>query len=169
MNPLPSLPRHRIAPHGEESDGGNGGCLGTKGVFAERERSRAAMEGMSTVTMPSSATFASGSAQLTPEGKELIDTIWEVLSKYPDRDIFIEGHTDSIPIGPALAERYPSNWALSAARAVSVLQYVLSKHQTESGRLGAVGFGEYRPIATNSTVEGRSLNRRVVIAVRPRE
>ena len=128
-----------------------------------------AMEGMSTVTMPSSATFGSGSATLTAEGKELIDTIWEVLSRYPDRDIFIEGHTDSIPIGPALAERYPSNWALSAARAVSVLQYVLSNHQTESGRLGAVGFGEFRPVATNSTVEGRSLNRRVVIAVRPRK
>jgi chemotaxis protein MotB len=126
------------------------------------------MEGMSTITMPSGATFASGSANLTAEGKEIIDTIWEVLSKSPDRDIFIEGHTDSIPIGPVLARRYPSNWALSAARAVSVLQYVMSKYEAEAGRLGAVGFGEYRPVATNSTEEGRTLNRRVVVAVRPR-
>jgi len=126
------------------------------------------MEGMSTITMPSGATFASGSATLTPGGKEIIDTIWEVLSRYPDRDIFIEGHTDSIPIGPVLAERYPSNWALSAARAVSVLQYVLTQYEAEAGRLGAVGYGEYRPVATNSTEEGRTLNRRVVVSVRPR-
>lgn len=128
-----------------------------------------AMEGMSKVTMPSGATFGSGSANLTAEGKSIIDTIWEVLSQYPDRDIFIEGHTDSIPIGPALAEHFPTNWALSSARAVSVLQYVLSKYAAEAGRLGAVGFGEYRPVATNSTEEGRSLNRRVVISVRPKE
>ncbi|MCH7547952.1 MAG: OmpA family protein [Candidatus Krumholzibacteriota bacterium] len=128
-----------------------------------------AMEGMSKVTMPSGATFGSGSANLTAEGKSIIDTIWEVLSQYPDRDIFIEGHTDSIPIGAELAEHFPTNWALSSARAVSVLQYVLSKYAAEAGRLGAVGFGEYRPVATNSTEEGRSLNRRVVISVRPRE
>ena len=126
------------------------------------------MEGMSTITMPSGATFASGSATLTPGGKEIIDTIWEVLSKYPDRDIFIEGHTDSIPIGPVLAERYPTNWALSVARAVSVLQYVLSQYEAEAGRLGAVGYGEYRPVDTNSTEEGRTRNRRVVVSVRPR-
>ena len=126
------------------------------------------MEGMSTITMPSGATFASGSATLTPEGKEIIDTIWEVLSKYPDRDIFIEGHTDSIPIGPELAKRYPTNWALSTARAVSVLQYVLSQYEAEAGRLGAVGYGEHRPVATNSTEEGRTLNRRVVVSVRPK-
>jgi chemotaxis protein MotB len=126
------------------------------------------IEGMSTITMPSGATFASGSATLTAEGKEIIDTIWEVLSKYPDRDIFIEGHTDSIPIGPVLAQRYPTNWALSSARAVSVLQYVLSKYEAEAGRLGAVGYGEHRPVATNSTEEGRARNRRVVVSVRPR-
>jgi len=128
-----------------------------------------AIEGLSTVTMPSGATFGSGSANLTAEGREIIDTIWEVLSQYPDRDIFIEGHTDSLPIGPRLAERFPSNWALSSARAVSVLQYVLTKYEAESGRLGAVGFGEFRPVATNSTEEGRAQNRRVVIAVRPRD
>ena len=126
------------------------------------------MEGMSTITMPSGATFASGSATLTAEGKEIIDTIWEVLSKYPDRDIFIEGHTDSIPIGPVLAERFPSNWALSVARAVSVLQYVLTQYEAEAGRLGAVGYGEYRPVDTNSTEEGQARNRRVVVSVRPK-
>ena len=118
--------------------------------------------------MPSGATFGSGSATLTDEGKEIIDTIWEVLSKYPDRDIFIEGHTDSIPIGPVLAKRYPTNWALSVARAVSVLQYVLSQYEAEAGRLGAVGYGEHRSVATNSTEEGRTLNRRVVVSVRPK-
>jgi chemotaxis protein MotB len=119
--------------------------------------------------MPSAATFASGSTELTDEGKAIIDTIWSVLTKYPDRDIFIEGHTDSIPIGPVLRQRYDSNWALSAARAVAVLQYVLSKYEAEAIRLGAVGYGEFRPVADNSTEEGRTLNRRCVISVRPRE
>lgn len=125
-------------------------------------------EGMSSITMPNAATFGSGSTQLTAEGKAIIDTVWTVLVKYQDRDIFIEGHTDSIPIGAGLRDRFSSNWALSAARAVSVLQYVLSNYEAEGPRLAAVGFGEYRPIASNSTEEGRALNRRVVISVRPR-
>ncbi|MDH3215062.1 MAG: OmpA family protein [Candidatus Krumholzibacteria bacterium] len=125
-------------------------------------------EGLSTITMPSAATFASGSTSLTTEGKAIIDTIWSVLSRYPDRDIFVEGHTDSVPIGPQLRQRYESNWELSAARAVAVLRYVLSSHETEYGRLAAVGYGEHRPIASNSNEEGRTLNRRVVISVRPR-
>ena len=124
-------------------------------------------EGMSTITMPNTVTFGSGSTELIPEGKAIIDTIWTVLVKYPDRDIFIEGHTDSIPIGPGLRDRFSSNWALSAARAVAVLQYVLSNHATEATRLAAVGYGEYQPIASNSTEEGRAQNRRVVISVRP--
>jgi chemotaxis protein MotB len=124
--------------------------------------------GMSTITMPNAATFGSGSTALTAEGKAIIDTVWTVLSRYPDRDIFIEGHTDSIPIGPGLRDRFSSNWALSAARAVSVLQYVLQTHNTEGPRLAAVGYGEYQPVATNSTEEGRALNRRVVISVRPK-
>lgn len=126
-------------------------------------------EGMSTITMPSGATFASGSTELTPEGKEIIDKIWSVLSNYPDRDIFIEGHTDSIPIGPVLRQRFETNWELSAARACAVLQYVLTTDEAEATRLAAVGYGEHRPIESNSTEEGRTLNRRVVISVRPRK
>lgn len=126
-------------------------------------------EGMSTITMPNAMTFASGSAKLTDEGKAIIDTIWTVLSRYPDRDVFIEGHTDSIPIGPGLQDRFDSNWELSSLRAVAVLRYVLSHYEAEAGRLAAVGFGEYRPVATNSSEEGRSSNRRVVISVRPRK
>jgi chemotaxis protein MotB len=124
-------------------------------------------EGMSTITMPNAATFGSGSTQLTAEGKAIIDTVWTVLVRYPDRDIFIEGHTDSIPIGGGLRERFASNWELSAARATAVLQYVLSKHAAEARRLAAVGYGEFRPITPNATEEGRTMNRRVVISVRP--
>jgi chemotaxis protein MotB len=124
-------------------------------------------EGMSTITMPNAATFGSGSTELTAEGKAIIDTIWTVLVKYPDRDIFIEGHTDSIPIGVGLRDRFASNWELSAARATAVLQYVLSKRAAEATRLAAVGYGEFRPIASNANEQGRVLNRRVVISVRP--
>lgn len=123
--------------------------------------------GMSTITMPNAATFGSGSTELTAEGKAIIDTIWTVLVMYPERDILVEGHTDSIPIGPVLRERFASNWELSAARAVAVLQYVLSNHAAEAHRLAAVGYGEYQPIASNETEETRARNRRVIISVRP--
>lgn len=124
-------------------------------------------EGLSTITMPDAATFASGSADLTAEGKAIIDTVWSVLIKFPNRDIFIEGHTDSLPIGPELRKRFKSNWELSTGRALEVLQYVLSKHEAEATRLAAVGFGEHRPVADNSSEEGRAQNRRVIISIRP--
>ncbi|MFH1754978.1 MAG: OmpA family protein [Candidatus Latescibacterota bacterium] len=124
-------------------------------------------EGLSTITMPNAATFASGSTNLTAEGKAIIDTVWSVLIKFPNRDVFIEGHTDSMPIGPELRKRFKSNWELSAGRALEVLQYVLSKHEAEATRLAAVGFGEFRPVADNASEEGRAQNRRVIISIRP--
>ncbi len=122
-------------------------------------------EGMATVTMPNTATFASGSTQLTTEGREIIDKVWGVLAKYPERKVMIEGHTDNVPIAGGFTDQFSSNWELSAARALAVLHYVREKHNSDPERLAAVGCGEHRPVANNSSEDGRAMNRRVVIVI----
>ena len=117
------------------------------------------------ITMPNAVTFASGSADLTDQGKTIIAKVWEVLSRYPERRILVEGHTDNVPIAPEYRDRFATNWELSAARALAVVHYVREEFNTPPGRLAAVGCGEYQPVADNSTMEGKASNRRVVIVV----
>jgi chemotaxis protein MotB len=113
-------------------------------------------------------TFRTASDELTREGKDIIDQIWGVIERYPDREILIEGHTDSRPIAPSWRDHFRTNWELSSARAHSVLHYVRGKYNVDPARIGAVGYGEHRPIASNDTADGRKINRRVVITVGPR-
>ena len=122
-------------------------------------------EGMMEITLDGEVTFASGSTRLTAEGKDILTRIWDVLQNYPGRDILIEGHTDNVQIAPQWQYRFRSNWELSSARANAVLHYVLDKYGTDANRVCAVGYGEYRPIASNETEDGRRMNRRVVITV----
>lgn len=122
-------------------------------------------EGMTAITLPNAVLFATGSVKLTPDGKKAIDEIWKVLSKYPDRKVQIQGHTDNIPIAKKFEGKYKSNWELSSARAHTVLHYVMTKPDAKPKRLAAVGYGEFQPIADNTTKLGRAKNRRVVIAV----
>lgn len=126
-------------------------------------------EGLSKITLPEAVTFASGSNRLTKEAKEILDKIWGVLTNYPEYRILIEGHTDNVPIAEKYKNKYKSNWELSSARAHSVLHYLRAKYETEPERLTAVGYGEYQPIASNETEEGKAKNRRVVIAVRDKK
>ena len=104
--------------------------------------------------------FASGVAQLEPTAKTTIQQIADIIKPFPNT-VRVEGHTDNRPIMTAV---FPSNWELSAARAANVVQLFT---QTGVGRerLMVVGFGENRPVADNSTVEGRNANRRVIIVV----
>ena len=122
-------------------------------------------DNQSMITLPNRVTFDSGSARLTPEGKAIIDVVWGVLSRYPDRQILVEGHTDNVPIAPEYRSKYPSNWELSAARALAVVHHVQERFETDPKRLAAVGCGKYRPVSDNSTEEGRADNRRVVVVV----
>jgi chemotaxis protein MotB len=122
-------------------------------------------DNQSMITLPNRVTFDSGSASLTPEGMAIIDAVWGVLSRYPDRQILVEGHTDNVPIAAEYRSKYPSNWELSAARALAVVHHVQSRFKTDPKRLAAVGCGKYRPIADNNTEEGRADNRRVVVVV----
>jgi chemotaxis protein MotB len=85
-----------------------------------------------------------------------------------DKAIRIEGHTDAIPISGSLAQRYPTNWELSAARAINVARY-LQKEAINPALLSAAGFGEFKPVADNATVEGRAKNRRIEIVLVPKD
>jgi chemotaxis protein MotB len=109
--------------------------------------------------------FDSGKAALRPEVLPIIEQIAGLL-KPLDRELRIEGHTDDVPIQTAI---YPSNWELSAARATYVIKYLTEKLGFSPQRLSAVGYGEFRPIASNATEEGRARNRRVDIVVLARQ
>lgn len=122
-------------------------------------------DGLTHITLEGAATFGVANADLTREGREIIDQVWTVLQNYPDRRILIEGHADNRPISSSYRHVFKSNWELSSARAHSVLHYVENKFQPEPDRLAAVGYGEYMPVADNTTAEGRASNRRVVITV----
>lgn len=102
--------------------------------------------------------FSSGGADLKNEPKEVLDKLAGFFTKYPYK-VKIQGHTDSVPINSA---KFPSNWELSASRAVSVARYFQGKGIPPE-QIEATGYGEHRPIADNATVEGREKNRRVEI------
>jgi chemotaxis protein MotB len=102
--------------------------------------------------------FDSGRANLKPATQKVLNTLAIFIKKVP-YPLRIEGHTDSIPIAN---ERFPSNWELSATRAVAVARYFQSRGVIPQ-RMEAVGYGEFQPLATNATPEGRSKNRRVEI------
>lgn len=105
--------------------------------------------------------FPVGSADIAPEIVPMLERIARMLAA-TDFPVRIEGHTDNLPIHNA---HFPSNWELSTARAVNVLRFFLDLGRIPAGRLTAVGFGEFQPLAANDRPEGRSLNRRVEIIV----
>jgi chemotaxis protein MotB len=109
--------------------------------------------------------FDSGRAVLRSEVLPIIEQIAAIL-KTLDREIRIEGHTDDVPIQTTA---YPSNWELSAARSTYVIKYLMEKFGFSPQRLSAVGYGEFRPIASNATEDGKARNRRVDIVVLARK
>jgi chemotaxis protein MotB len=115
--------------------------------------------------LPHDVLFQSGSASLKPEGSELVKELVIELEKQPYQ-IAVLGFTDNVPVGAAVAERYPSNWELSGARAASVVR-VLESEGIPTNQLVAVARGETGPIASNDTPEGRAQNRRIDVRIRP--
>ncbi len=107
--------------------------------------------------------FPSGAAELNERGLEVLARVAQSLASIPDRLVRVEGHTDSTPIG-ANAERFPTNWELSTARATTVVRF-LQDHGVSGDRLAAVGYGEHHPVADNRTALGRRRNRRIEIIV----
>ncbi len=102
--------------------------------------------------------FKSGGAELKNEPKGVLEKLSGFFTKFPYQ-VRVQGHTDSIPIN---SPKFPSNWELSASRAVSVARYFQSLGMPPE-QIEATGFGEHRPLADNATAEGRAKNRRVEI------
>jgi chemotaxis protein MotB len=109
--------------------------------------------------------FASGSAELNDAGRSVVRKVAKRLKDVP-HTVEVRGHTDSVPIRGALAQRYPSNWELAGARASQVVRYLVERG-VEPQRLLSVSHGEYEPIAPNDTPEGRQKNRRIGITLEP--
>ncbi len=104
--------------------------------------------------------FASGSAKIQPQSIPVLEAISRILAAFPN-DLRVEGFTDNVAIKSTV---YPSNWELSAARASSVVR-LFSIHGVEPERMAAIGYGEFRPLMSNETLEGRIKNRRVMVVI----
>ena len=112
--------------------------------------------------------FESGKHQLRKEGVELLEKAFPILRKnIRQNDIFIAGHTDNVPIREDAKERYESNWILSTYRAIEVVKYLVEKGLPPQS-VTAAGYGEYKPVADNSTDEGKAKNRRVELFLIPK-
>jgi len=118
------------------------------------------------VNLRSEALFSSGRARLSSQGRGLMRRVGSALNGL-DNAVMVEGHTDSIPVSGDLTAIFPSNWELSVARAANTVNYLESRAGVDAGRLSAIGYGQYRPVAANNTRAGRALNRRVEIVVKP--
>lgn len=121
------------------------------------------VDGKMVLQLPTDVLFASGSAKLSAEGEQAIAEITGVLVTIPGRKFQIEGHTDNVPIKTS---KYPSNWELAAARAIAVVTTMIRSGMSPAG-VSAASYGEHRPVASNDTPEGRTLNRRIEIVVVP--
>ena len=124
------------------------------------------LEGKLTVSLVEAILFDSGKAVVKKDGKAALKKVAEVLKNTKDQEIVVAGHTDNVPITSKLAATYPTNWELSAARAIAVVK-LLEADGVDPKMLVAAGFGEFRPVADNATPEGRAQNRRMEIILMP--
>jgi len=113
--------------------------------------------------------FDSGSAELKPGGKEVLNKVGRIVKGLTDKVIRVEGHTDNVPIAKPLQPIYPTNWELSAARATTVVRFLQEFAGVPPEMLAAAAFGEYRPIAPNDTPANKQKNRRIEIVLQNRD
>lgn len=114
------------------------------------------------VRLASQGTFVSGAANLLPAFMPTLTKVGNTLANYSG-GVFVEGHTDNVPI--AFSERFDSNWDLSASRAAAVADFLLAESSLPPGSIEIAGFADTRPIADNTTALGRSQNRRIEVIV----
>ena len=117
-------------------------------------------EGM-VISLHDSVLFTPGSAELGDAAQQTLDQLAETL-KSAHHPIRVEGHTDNTPIATS---QYPSNWELSTARATAIVRYLSAHAGIAPSQLSAVGYGEFHPVANNSSIEGKQKNRRVDIVI----
>ena len=110
--------------------------------------------------------YESGEATIKADGYQVLDRVVEQLkAASPDQLIRVEGHADNMEIGPSLKSMYPTNWDLSKARANGVLRYLIEKGGIDSARISSIGYGDTKPVVSNTTESGRQKNRRVDIVL----
>ncbi len=115
------------------------------------------------IELPDNILFDSGRAQLNNAGRQALTQVGDILTQFQERRFQVEGHTDDKPIKSTV---YPSNWELSAARALAVVHLLVDTGMNPEN-ISAAGFGEFQPKADNTTAEGRQLNRRIEIVMLP--
>ncbi|PKN19655.1 MAG: chemotaxis protein MotB [Deltaproteobacteria bacterium HGW-Deltaproteobacteria-6] len=139
-----------------------------KGEIAQGQITIKELKGKLTMDVVDKILFDSGEAKVKKEGIEVLSRVVEILKTVKDKNIRIEGHTDNVRITSKLARVYPTNWELAAARAINVSKY-LQQQGIDPTILSATAFGEYQPVADNTTPEGRAKNRRIAIILLPKD
>jgi chemotaxis protein MotB len=129
--------------------------------FSDQVHAIITRQGLDVRVLTDKLLFDSGSATLQSAGDPLLSEVANLLKVEGTHPITVEGNTDDVPIANS---QYPSNWELSTARATSVVRYFIA-HGVPDQRLGAAGYSDLHPVASNATVTGRALNRRVDIVV----
>jgi len=127
------------------------------------------LQGRLTVNIVDRVMFDSGEAVLKPDGEVVMRKIAQILQEHPQLSIHVVGHTDNIPIRQTAQSRFASNWELSTARALAAVHFLTERAGVDPRRVGAVGYGEFRPVADNATAEGRAKNRRIAVTILPEE
>lgn len=122
------------------------------------------LKGVVYISLADNMLFKSGSYDISPKAMDILDKIAKIIKDYKNYSVLVEGNTDNVPINRT---NIRNNWDLSALRASSVVQVLQNKFGVDPQRLTAGGRGEYNPIATNATLEGRQLNRRTQIIITP--
>ncbi len=135
-----------------------------KNEIAQGQVTISELKGKLTVNMEAAILFDSGKADVKQEGLEILSKMVETLKNVSDKAIRIEGHTDVVQITGALTRIFPTNWELSAARAINVTKF-LQQQGIDPRNLSAAAFAEHKPVADNSTKEGRAKNRRIEITL----
>jgi chemotaxis protein MotB len=123
------------------------------------------LQGKLTVNILDRVMFDSGEAELKPAGAAVLRKVASVLAQHPNIKVHVIGHTDNVPIRASARNRFPSNWELSTARATAAVRFLTEIAGVDPRRLGAVGYGEFRPVADNTTPDGRARNRRIAIVI----
>jgi len=114
------------------------------------------------ISLASSYLFGSGEDRLEPDGAEALKQVGAIIKEYPKYQVAVDGHTDNVPIGSALMEKFPTNMELSEARAIN------AGRALRAGGLSAItthGYADTKPVEPNTTEAGRAKNRRVEIRV----
>lgn len=123
------------------------------------------LKGVVYISLADNMLFKSGSYEVSPRAMDILGKIAKIIKDYKDYDVLVEGNTDDVPIS---RPNIRNNWDLSALRASSVVQVLQNQFGVDASRMTAGGRGQYNPVATNATPQGRQLNRRTEIIVTPK-